>query len=159
RNLVHLRELIMEGDVETFRQVAKPGDKGDAFDALLVMMRNAPESPYRHVIAGSANTMSAMGDRQRGSVMSVAMEGTAFLDMPEIRRISMKSDSLLEDLKNRQVSVYVCLPLDKVSGIEGRWLRMFVMLTIEMMYRVTKPSGPPLLLAIDEFPSLGKLDG
>src|SRR4029077_4528831 len=98
RNLVRLRELIMEGDVGTYRQLLQSGgDKtGDAFDALLTMMKRCPEGPYRHVIAGSANTLSTMGDRQRGSVMSMAMEYTSFLDVPEIRRISMKSDFLLE---------------------------------------------------------------
>ena len=50
----------------------------------------------------------------------------------------MKSDFLLEDLKNRTISVYLCLPLNAVSGIEGRWLRMFVMLTVDMMSRVNK---------------------
>jgi type IV secretory pathway TraG/TraD family ATPase VirD4 len=79
--------------------------------------------------------------------------------MPEIRRIILKSDFLLEDLKNDVISVYLCLPLNAVTGIEGRWLRMFVLLTVDMMTRVNKAPKPPILLAIDEFPSLGKLDG
>jgi type IV secretion system protein VirD4 len=79
--------------------------------------------------------------------------------MPEIRRISMSSDFLLEDLKNRKISIYLCLPLNAVSCIEQRWLRMFVLLTVDMMTRVNKAPSPPILLAIDEFPSLGKLDG
>ena len=35
---------------------------------------------------------------------------------------------------------------------------MFVLLLIDMMTRVQKAPKPPILLAIDEFPSLGKLD-
>jgi len=160
RNLVRLRTLIMEGDVETYRSVSKSGDpRGDAFDALTVMMQNSPDGPYRHVIVGCANTLSTMSHNLRGSVMAMAMQGTSFLDLPEIRRISMKSDFLLEDLKTRQISVYLCLPLNAVTGLEGRWLRLFVMLTVDMMMRVTKAPNPPILLAIDEFPSLGKLDG
>src|SRR5579872_2502749 len=159
RNLVRLRELIMEGEVATYNKVAKPGDRGDAFDALLVMMKSCPEGPYRHVIVGSANSLSKMSPNQRGSVLTMAMEHTSFLDMPEIRRISRSSDFLLEDLKNRAISIYLCLPLNAVSGIEGRWLRMFVLLTVDMMTRVSKAPNTPLLLAIDEFPSLGKLDG
>ena len=160
RNLVRLRTLIMEGDVETYRSVSKSGDsRGDAFDALTVMMQNSPDGPYRHVIVGCANSLSKMSHNLRGSVMAMAMQDTSFLDLPEIRRISMKSDFLLEDLKTRQISVYLCLPLNAVTGMEGRWLRMFVMLTVDMMMRVTKAPNPPILLAIDEFPSLGKLDG
>jgi len=154
RNLVRLRELIMEGDVATYKKVAKPGDRGDAFDALLVMMGNCPEGPYRHVITGSANSLSRMAPNQRSSVMTTTMEHTSFLDMPEIRRISLSSDFLLEDLKNRAISVYLSIPLNAVSGIEGRWLRMFVLLTIDMMMRSSSAPKPPVLLAIDEFPSL-----
>jgi type IV secretory pathway TraG/TraD family ATPase VirD4 len=161
RNLVRLRELIMEGDVGLYQQLMGVGgdQRGDAFDALLTMMKRTPEGPYRHVIVGSANSLSKMSPNQRGSVLTMAMEHTSFLDMPEIRKISMKSDFLLEDLKTRKISVYLCLPLNAVSGIEGRWLRMFIMLTVDMFSRVNKAPDPPLLLAIDEFPSLGKLDG
>jgi len=160
RNLVRLRELIMEGDKESFQTLTKRGNdrRGDAFDALMTMMKNCPEGPYRHVIAGSAHSVEHMAGAQRGSVLTTAMEHTSFLDMPEIRRISMKSDFLLEDLKTRYISVYLCLPLNAVSGIEGHWLRMFVMLTGDMMMRASKAPNPPLLIAIDEFPSLGKLD-
>jgi type IV secretory pathway TraG/TraD family ATPase VirD4 len=161
RTLVRLRELIMEGDVEAYEKLTKAGGdpRGDAFDALLVLMKSCPEGPYRHVIVGSANSLSKMSPNQRGSVLTMAMEHTSFLDMPEIRAISKSSDFLLEDLKNAAISVYLCLPLNAVSGIEGRWLRMFVLLTVDMMTRVSKAPNPPLLLAIDEFPSLGKLDG
>src|SRR5204863_5372688 len=121
RNLVRLRELLMEGDVSAYQQVMRSGGnrQGDAFDALLAMMKQCPEGPYRHVIVGSANSLSKMSPNQRGSVLTMAMEHTSFLDMPEIRRISMKSDFLLEDLKNSYISVYLCLPLNAVSGIEG----------------------------------------
>jgi len=161
RNLVRLRELLMEGDVEAYQKLTKDSadKRGDAFDALLLMMKQCPEGPYRHVIVGSANSLSKMSPNQRGAVLTMAMEHTSFLDMPEIRRISMSSDFLLEDLKNRAISIYLCLPLNAVSGIEGRWLRMFVLLTVDMMTRVSKAPSPPILLAIDEFPSLGKLDG
>jgi type IV secretory pathway TraG/TraD family ATPase VirD4 len=161
RNLVRLRTLIMEGDAETYGSLQRAGARsdGDAFDALLTMMKNAPASPYQHVIAGTASSLSTMAPNQRGSVMSMAMHHTSFLDIPEIRHISMKSDFLLEDLKNENISVYLCLPLNAISGLESRWLRMFVLLTVDMMTRVNKAPDPPLLMAIDEFPSLGKLDG
>jgi len=157
RNLVRLRTLLMEGDAETFRRVG--ASEGDAFDALMVMMENCPEGPYRHVVAGAASSLGKMSHNQRGGVLTTAMEHTSFLDVPEFRKIMMKSDFLLEDLKNDRISVYLCLPLNAVSGVEGHWLRMFVLLTIDMMYRVAKAPKPPILLAIDEFPSLGKLDG
>ena len=41
RNLVRLRELIMEGDVATYRKADEKAwrSRGDAFDALLAMMK------------------------------------------------------------------------------------------------------------------------
>jgi type IV secretory pathway TraG/TraD family ATPase VirD4 len=159
RNLVRLRTLIMEGDEETYRRVAKKGDRGDAFDALLVMMENCPDGPYRHVIVGAANTLSKMSSNQRGGVVTMATEHTSFLDVPEIRNVVKRSDFLLEDLKNKNISIYVCLPLNKVTGIEQGWLRMFVMLVVDMFVRNNKRPEPPVLVAIDEFPALGKLEG
>jgi stage V sporulation protein K len=160
RNLVRLRSLLMEGDTENYKRLgAGSRDRGDAFDALMVMMQNCPDGPYRHVVAGAASSLSKMSPNQRGGVLTTAMQHTSFLDIPEFRKIMMKSDFLLEDLKNDRISVYLCLPLNAVSGVEGHWLRMFVLLTVDMMSRVAKAPKPPLLMAIDEFPSLGRLDG
>jgi len=80
RNLVRLRELIMEGDKQVYAQVIRAGGdkRGDAFDALLTMMKQCPEGPYRHVIVGSANSLSKMSPNQRGSVLTMTMEHTSF---------------------------------------------------------------------------------
>ena len=43
RNLVRLRDLIMQGDEGAFRHLSKKAEHhGDAFDALLVMMESLP---------------------------------------------------------------------------------------------------------------------
>jgi type IV secretory pathway TraG/TraD family ATPase VirD4 len=163
RNLVQLRRLLMEGDKEGFEAGVRAGyinrKDNDAFDAMLVTMQHCPDGPYRDSIAFAAGSLLQMGPNQLGSVLSTAQEHTAFLDLPEIRRISLSSDFLLEDLKNRPMSVYLSIPINAVSGVAGRWLRMFVLLLIDMMMRVQTAPKPPILLAIDEFPSLGKLDG
>jgi type IV secretory pathway TraG/TraD family ATPase VirD4 len=162
RNLVQVRRLLMEGDKEGFEAGIRAGyisrKDNDAFDAMLVSMQHCPDGPYRDPIAFAAGSLLQMGRNQLGSVLSTAQEHTAFLDLPEIRRISLSSDFLLEELKNRPMSVYLSIPLNAVSGVAGRWLRMFVLLLIDMMTRVQKAPKPPILLAIDEFPSLGKLD-
>jgi stage V sporulation protein K len=163
RNLVRVRRLLMEGDVEAFNAGVEAGDidprKNTPFDALLIFMKNCPPGPYRDSIAFTAGSLLQMGQNQLGSVLSVAQEHTAFLDIPEIKRVSMSSDFLLAELKERPVSVYLSVPINMVSGVAGRWLRMFVLLLIDMMMRVQKAPKPPILLAIDEFPSLGKLEG
>lgn len=163
RNLVRLRQLLMEGDVEGHKAavaagVIKAGDV-DPLDILLETMRAKRDGPYGETIAAAAASVLLMGSNQRGSVLTTAQEHTAFLDVPEIRRVSTRSDFLLEDLKGTPISVYLCLPINAVSGKEGRWLRMFVLLLIDMMMRVRHAPQTPILVAIDEFPSLGRLDG
>ena len=163
RNLVRLRQLLLQGDVETYEEAVESGviNGGDLdpFDVLLEAMKACRDDEYGEAIAGTASSVLMMGPNQRGAVLTTAQEHTTFLDVPELRRISTKSDFLLEDLKKERISVYLCLPINAISGKEGRWLRMFVLLLIDMMMRVQKAPKPPILLAIDEFPSLGRLDG
>jgi hypothetical protein len=159
RNLVHLRKLVTEGETEAGLRGTSFGENvGGGFDLLLARMKACPAGPYRDVIAGAAASLIMMGDRQRGSVVTTAQEHTAFLDVPEIRRISQHSDFLLDDFKLTWMSVYLCLPLNLIKGgQEARWLRMFVMLFVDMMTRNPKAPNPPVLLAIDEFPALGHM--
>ena len=163
RNLLTVRRMVMQGDTAAFDQAVKDGDieKGEltAFDVLLEKMKLFPPGPYQEAIASAAGSILMMGHNQVGSVITTAQEHTSFLDLPDIRRIGAKSDFLIEDIKNRAMSVYLCLPINAVTGKEGRWLRMFVMLLIDMMMRNPKAPNPPILLAIDEFPNLGPLDG
>jgi type IV secretory pathway TraG/TraD family ATPase VirD4 len=163
RNLMQMRRLLMVGDKDAFEAGVRDGSidpkRNDAFDALLLGMKNAPDGPYQEAISYAASTILRMPENQRGSVLSIAQTHTAFLDLPEIKRVSLTSDFVLADLKSRYLSVYLSLPLNMVSGPARGWLRMFVLLLIDMMFRNAAPQAHPLLLAIDEFPSLGKLDG
>lgn len=153
RNLVRLRALVTEGDVDSEEENVT------AFTALLHRMKRARTGMYGDVIAAAAGSILKMAAGQHGSVLTTVQEHTAFLDAPEMKRVSLSSDFLLEDLKNDRVSVYLCLPLPAVTGKEGSWLRMFVLLLVDMMMRDQSKPDPPLLLAIDEFPSLGHLEG
>lgn len=163
RTLGRLRELLAVGDMAGLKAAVarKEVQAGDltAFDVLLERMMSKADGPYGKAIAAAAGGLLATSANQRGGVLTTAQEHTAFLDAPELQRVSRRSDFLLEDLKDRHVSVYLCLPLPAVTGKEGAWLRMFVLLFIDMMMRVRKAPSPPVLLAIDEFPSLGRLDG
>lgn len=163
RTLSRLRELIAHGDAESHRAAVDAGTikahDCTAHDVLIERMRLARKGPYGDAIAAAAASTELMGHNQKGGVLTTAQEHTVFLDAPEIRRATSRSDFLLNQLKQIPMSVYVCLPPHMVSGKEGRWLRMFVLLFIDMMMRVKKVPKPPILLAIDEFPNLGRLDG
>lgn len=163
RTLSRLRALVTQGDLEGHRKALKAGTikpgQLTPHDILTEKMLGSRKGPYGEAIASAAASIDMMGPNQRGGVITTAQEHTAFVDAPEIARVTSGSDFLLEDLKDEETSVYVCLPPHMVAGKEGRWLRMFVLLFIDMMMRVQKAPKPPVLLAIDEFPNLGKLDG
>lgn len=163
RHLGRLRQLLLEGDYEAYQTAVEEGviDSGDRdmtpFHVLLEKMKLARSGPYGGTIAGTAYNLERMSPNQMGGVISTAQEHTSFLDSPELQKISKRSDFLLSDLKGSPLSVYLCLPLNALKGKEGSWLRMFVMLLVDMMGKGR--AVPPILLAIDEFPNLGKLDG
>jgi type IV secretory pathway TraG/TraD family ATPase VirD4 len=163
RNMLRLRELVMRGDTEGYEQAvaAKIIERGElnAFDYLLEKMAACKEGPYADAITSAAGSILMMGEGQKGSVLTTAQEHTAFLDTPELRKICETSDFLLEDFKTKRISVFLVLPINELKGAQGRWLRMFILLFIDMMVREEKAPNPPVLLAIDEFPNLGRLDG
>jgi type IV secretion system protein VirD4 len=120
-------------------------------------MLRTPPGPYQEAIAAAAMSMDSMEERVRSNVLTTARTHTSFLDLPQIRKVLGSSSFRLADLRNGRVSVYLCLPLNEVRGSSGRWLRMFAMLTVDMMFHKGRRPKVPILLAIDEFPSLGPM--
>ena len=167
KNLIRLRELVTEGDLEGYEAAVAAGvfARGDldSFDFLIEKMKSVRKELHGEVIARAAGTIARMGEGQRGSVLTTAQEHLAFVDNPLMAKVLNGNEGprlRLDDLKDGNISVYVCLPVTAVSGPEGRWLRLFVLMFIEvMMSDPERAPNPPVLLAIDEFPSLGRLDG
>lgn len=163
RDLTRVRHLLMAGDEESFERHAQAGvldrQKNTPHDALLADMVSAGAGPAQALIANVAANILRMPPNQQGSVWSMVQYHSSFLDYPEFARTCKTSSFLLADLKRQPTSVYLVLPLNMVTGIGQRWLRMFVLLLTDMMTREQAAPDPPILLAIDEFPSLGKLEG
>lgn len=162
RNLLRLRQLVMEGDIDSYNEAVKAGviEKESAFDMLMAqMMSKRKDGVYGDAISAAAGSIAMMGAGQQGSVVTTAQEHTAFLDTPEIRRVCEKSDFLLQDYLSKKMSVYLVTPLFELKGAQGRWLRMFVLLFTDMMERAGQMQDPPVLLALDEYPALGRLEG
>jgi type IV secretory pathway TraG/TraD family ATPase VirD4 len=164
-NLVTVRQLLQEGDVERHKQQVEAGkiDAGqsDPFDVLLDEMLACRDDPlFGQAIAGAAEATRQLPGKARESVFDLAKEETGWLDEPEFRKvISGPSNFCLANFKTQNLSVYVSLPSGRMEGPAGRWPRMFVMMFTHMMVSPGKAPDPPVLLAIDEFPSLGRIDG
>lgn len=163
RTLGRMRELAAAGDVDSYNRLIENGEIGpkdqiSAFDVLyLQMMDCRDDGPLGGIVGQTGSAMDGLGDNTRGSVNGAVNQHTSFLDAPQLRRVSERSDFLLEDLKNKKMSVYLCMPFSMVAGKEGAWLRMFILLFVDMMERNAKPPKLPVLLAIDEFPNLGRM--
>lgn len=157
RNLSTVRRLLMEGDRAAH---AQSDGKQTAFDVLLDRMIAAPPGPFRETIAGQADTLRKMGDRQRGSVLSALVETTGWLDLPQFQAATGACDFYLADFKTERLSLFVCLPLNDLAGVAGGFMRMFLLLFMDTMYRAAAPpKAGTVLCLVDEFPQFGHIEG
>ena len=65
----------------------------------------------------------------------------------------------MEDLKEKRVTVYLCLPATRLAT-HGRWLRLMVAMALEAMERTgpLEMGKPPVLFVLDEFAALGHME-
>ena len=129
---------------------------GDA-DALADMLAEmACSEAAGGVVARAANTLVAMSDRERSSILSTAIVQTAFLDSPAMRKVLARSDFTLASLKHTPTSVYLSLPAGRM-GTHSRWLRLMIALSLEAMERHRMRPTHPVLILMDEFHALGPM--
>lgn len=162
RNLLTVRRLLQEGDKDAYAEdvAAKvPGiEKLTPFDVMLLRMQRLPDGPYRDSVAGQAANLEKMGDRQRGSVLSALADATIWLDLVQFQEATASSDFLLRDFQSKQISAFIVLPLNELTGIAGGFMRMFLVMFTDMMYRAPKPPKTPVLCLVDEFAQFGYID-
>ncbi|HVT16575.1 MAG TPA: type IV secretory system conjugative DNA transfer family protein [Thermoanaerobaculia bacterium] len=108
------------------------------------------------LIARAANRLAQKADRERSGVVSTAQRHSHFLDSPAILRTLTASSFNPAQLKTETLSVYCTMPPERL-GSHGRWLRLLAGSTIHAMLRT--PGLPPhrVLLLLDEFAELGRL--
>lgn len=139
RNLIRVRELVTQ-------------DR-NAFDATLAHM-----GQIGGVIGRTGDALSAKPDSEKWSVVSTCDVQTDFLEGAPMRRVLAGHDFRLEDLKARRITVYLCLPANRLAT-HGRWLRLMVGLALEAMERTgpLEAGKPPCLFVLDEFAALGHM--
>lgn len=130
------------------------------------------------VIAGTAQRMAGKSDKEFSAVLSTAQRHTHFLDGPRLRQVTANSDFRLEELKlgsdspegdSRQqgsgsseggrppTTIYLVLPPERLVT-HGRWLRLMVAQTLQTLARSSGQGSHPVLLLLDEFAALGRLE-
>lgn len=158
-DLVTVRALLMRGAVHA--------DK-TGMDGLADQMRDNAESlravhgeaavDISDAIAFAAADYFDKPENERGSVLSTARRQTKFLDFAAMKAVLRGHDFDLTDLKTHVegVTVYLCLPATRMSAC-ARWFRLFVNLALEAMERIPAPPPVPVLMVLDEFAVLGRM--
>ena len=184
RDLVLVRHLILSGltavneaiEAHNAREISAAKDenrkaqileRADPFEELLVSMTKS--HAIRGKLAARAQSLldiMRQNVRQYGSLLKNARDELAFMDdfaMEE--QLSARPESgrsfRLSDLQNDPdgVSVFLCLPDDpKHPAI--RWQNVFVTLLLKEMRKEQglPATGKRVLVMLDEFASMGKLD-
>ena len=94
--------------------------------------------------------------REIASIISTALTQTAFLDSTTLAESLSHSDFSFDDLVNRQATIYLVLPVDKLQTY-GRWLRLMVSIGIRTVARNVRQLPAPVLFILDEFGTIGRL--
>ncbi|MBV9997472.1 MAG: type IV secretory system conjugative DNA transfer family protein [Caulobacteraceae bacterium] len=127
----------------------------DDFGLLLSLMQKS-----RHgdgLIARAANRHLGKSGREAAGVLSSAQRHTHFLDSRRMASVLDHSSFRFEDLKAGTCTVFLVLPPDRL-GTHSRWLRLLVAQAIGALARSTARPDKPVLLLLDEFAALGRLE-
>lgn len=171
RTLARVYQLLMRGDQEFADMIDAEAMKNGqeppelaTFKALWMHMATceAENENVRDVIIGASQTIEAMGESERGSVLSTARRNTRFLGTPRIQRTLGRTTFQLDELKTHPggVSVYLCLPARYLSS-HARFLRLIVnqvLFQMEAIGLAEPASGHPVLFVLDEFAALGHME-
>lgn len=159
RNLITVRRLLLLTDeaIENARISPASDDLLSGHEALLRILASQEEFPFSYICRGVGEQISAMGDNERGSVLSTARTQTQWLDSPKMAKVLERSDFDLDDLKRKKTTIYLCLPATRMAT-HARWLRLMILMALNMMERVKVKLEQPVLFVLDEFPVLGYVE-
>lgn len=114
------------------------------------------DDAFGGVLAGVGGTMLGKPDTERGSIISTAIEQTAFLDSKKMRGHLSDTGSLttLAALKEKPTTIYLVLPASRLAT-HFRWLRSVLTLAMTALEKTENQLDTPVLFILEEFPSLG----
>ena len=155
RGLILYVAMTQEPDSRTLITVRHKLTQGrKEFDLMLTDMMEKGG-----VVGRTASALKAKPPMERGSVISTCDVHTDFLEGEPMRRVLGGSEFRMEDMKEKRVTVYLCLPATRLAT-HGRWLRLMVAMALEAMERTgpLEMGKPPVLFVLDEFAALGHME-
>jgi len=140
KNLITIRHLLTQGRKEFDLMLADMIEKGG-------------------VIGRTASALKAKPPVEKWSIISTCDVHTDFLEGEPMQRVLRGSDFRMEDLKDKRVTVYLCLPATRLAT-HGRWLRLMVAMALETLERTgpLQEDRPAVLFVLDEFAALGHME-
>lgn len=125
----------------------------EEFDNLMAQM-----SALGHVAGGlpalAASTVLSVGDREFGSFKSTITRGLAWMADDRVKRFLARSDIDLDTLKADRVSVFLCIPHNKLDDFRPL-LRMLLSAAVDSMIRTPGKPSDDVVFLIDEAAALG----
>ncbi|MEY2756769.1 MAG: hypothetical protein RIR33_547 [Pseudomonadota bacterium] len=131
----------------------------DLFDDML--HRPIKDGVPHPVIASGARQLLDMAEAERSGVVSTALGCLGLYRDPLLARATEASDFTIEELINgeRPISLYLVVPPEEMSRLKAL-LRLMINQILKRLTEVASenPNGRRVLLMLDEFPQLGRLD-
>ncbi len=153
-NLPFVRTLILAGE-----KVINPDtgeeetEKDETFPFLLDCMQN--NHAYDGIVIGAAKALETAGKETLGNILSTLLEQTKWLDVPAIRRVLLRSDFSLADLKTRNdVALSLVAPVLSVREELRDCFRLILNISAYIFEAEQQKNGQ-CLFVVDELPSLG----
>ncbi len=165
RNLVTVREILLKGVRLEARDLFEEEELDEELQgkSLQGMEGLRMEMEMNDAVGGlvqaSAIEMFDKPEKEFGSILSSARRHTTFLSFPAMKEVLKGHDFDLPELKTAPggLTIYLCLPAGRMGSC-NRWLRLFVNLALEAMEREDTKPNVPVLLCLDEFATLGRME-
>jgi type IV secretion system protein VirD4 len=164
-----LHVLYADGEKTLARVATFLSDPERSFVATLRVMMTTnhlgtPDAPLVHpVVASAARELLNKSDNERSGVLSTAMSFLGLYRDPTVAEVTSACDWRIDDLlgAERPVSLYLVVPPSDISRTKPLVRLVLNQIGRRLTERLQSAEGRPprqLLLMLDEFPALGRLD-
>ena len=164
-----LHILYAEEEKTLARVATFLSDPGRSFAATLRVMMTTnhlgtPAEPAVHpVVASAARELLNKSDNERSGVLSTAMSFLGLYRDPTVAAVTSDCDWRIDDLigAERPVSLYLVVPPSDISRTKPLIRLLLNQIGRRLTERLDSSGSEPsrrLLLMLDEFPALGRLD-
>ena len=144
------RAALVEGDWQEAERIWPNGLLLDAMKENLIaggIVRDEAE-----------NITAAEGGKNAFYIQQTMRENTAFLDLPEVQRVTAATDFDIASLRRGVATLYIVVPEYELHNV-NRWLRLLYASIMEQMRQIgDAATATRLHVILDEFPAFGRFD-